>query len=235
MDRRLGIPHFEETPNGLRRVNFNNRHWQPTPRERHNRPNFVSDYWHYLTHPSTMDFDLRIADNFAKGVVTGAVITTVVVVGAPVAASSMSSGLTLIGMESAKATTIGYGTVSGGLLVGSVAGAYGFAFHTWAAYRDGDYDQIAFNGGLLTGGMIIGGNGGGRYLAELRQPSPAPKTLNPFTLGRYEWANRYRPSLGPPSLAYFATMPTPTSGAASGSLFSGLPLLVAWAQSVLTQ
>lgn len=46
MDRRLGIPHIEMTPDGLRRVNFNNRHWQPTPpTPQHKLPELTHKLW----------------------------------------------------------------------------------------------------------------------------------------------------------------------------------------------
>ncbi len=166
--------------------------------------------------------------HFAAGMAIGAGIAAVVVVAAPAIASAGAAALVAAGMSAATAGTISTATVSGGLLI---AGGYGFYTTGVNIHQNviaGDWDAVAFDTGTLVGGVAVGVCGrpsGGRALAEgmMGGPSPAPNTWNPIRILAYEWANRYRPSMGPPGAKYFATSPTPASGgAAAAGIASGI-------------
>ena len=158
---------------------------------------------------------------FVGGAVVGAAVAAAVVFAAPVAISYIGATLVYAGVSTATATTIATGTVSAGLLVAGGVGAVTTGISTYNAVQAKDWDNVAYNVGTLTGGALVGGLGGGRYLSEaMGGPSPAPRTANPITLLQYEWANRYQPSLGPPGFEYFATSPTPLSAGVTATTTS---------------
>jgi RHS repeat-associated protein len=153
----------------------------------------------------------RQAAPFVGGVVFGATVACGIIFAAPVAASA----LVWAGFTETAATA----TVSAGVYTAGGYGAYRTVASTAQSVRAGDWDAVAFNVGTLTGGSVVGINGGGRFMAEslMGKPSPAPNTLNPIAILQYEIVNSYKPSLGPPGLEYWATAPTPFSGGFSAA------------------
>ena len=105
----------------------------------HSDPNglsFLSDYWHYLTHPNQMDDDLRIANGIAYGMI-GIGAGGLVGIGA---GAAVGVGVGAVGGSSTVAGIAG--GLTGGTVGGTVGGAIGGA-----------------GGGSL--GRTIGGIGGG--------------------------------------------------------------------------
>ena len=170
----------------------------------------------------------EIATSAAEGVVVGAAVATVVVVAAPVVASAGAATLVAAGVSAATATTVATGTVTGTIFVAGTVGAVSIGVDTVQAIDAGDYNQAAFNIGMLGGGTLVGVAGGGQHLANAMPrpgnvaPSAAPNTWNPITIIAYELQNVYQPSMGPPGLVWMATAPTPASGGAAAAGCGGL-------------
>lgn len=163
----------------------------------------------------------RTGSYFVAGAAVGAGVATVVVVGAPVAAS----GLVAVGFTETAAAA----TVTGGLLVGGAYGAYQTGVHTYQNAAAGNWDAVAFNVGTVAGGAAVGtmplfgSSSGGRYLADTlgesagNGPSPAPP-MNLFNVLPYELRNVYNP-FHPDgnTLTWLASAPTPFSGGFSAA------------------
>ena len=147
------------------------------------------------------------ANPVLAGFVAGATGAVVVTVGAPFVAS----GLVAAGMSTAAATA----TVTGGLGVAAVVGGTATALDTYEAVNTDDWDRVAFNASSLAGGALVGGLGGGRYIADSVgiSPSTVPKSLNPFA----DRAWHYQSGKG--SLVdWLATAPTPQSGGGAAAI-----------------
>ena len=158
---------------------------------------------------------------FVGGLFVGAAVTAAVIVAAPVVATVGAAVLTTLGVPAATATTVATAAVSAGLCVG---GAVGFLYTSCTVIDDissCNYDSLAFTLGSIVGGGIEA-SCSGRYLAEslTGHLSPSPNTFNPTILLKNEVANRYRPSLDPPGVPFWATGPTPLSGGTAATLVS---------------
>ncbi|MCP9453578.1 MAG: hypothetical protein NNA23_12950 [Nitrospira sp.] len=167
-----------------------------------------------------------IVRNFVAGAAMGASLALLVVIAAPVVASVGAAALTAAGVSAATAGTLATGAVSAGLLVAAGYGAWTTGVNIYENAVARNWDKVAFDVGTLVGGVAVGVGGrpsGGRALAEgmMGRPSPAPNTVDLRTVWHYEWSNRYRAKLGPPSLKYFATGPTPFSGGTAATLVAG--------------
>ena len=154
----------------------------------------------------------RAAAPFVGGMVVGAAGAAVVVVAAPVAVS----GLVALGAPPAAASA----TVTFGLGATAVAGGYSTGRDIVNNANAGNWNNVAFDAGMLTGGFAVGVSGGGRAIAEgiMGRPSPAPDTWNPITVLQYEWSARYQIGFPDSSLPdWMASAPTPASGGASAA------------------
>ena len=153
--------------------------------------------------------------SFVNGVAFGAVVAVVVVGAAPVAVS----GLTALGLSSGAASAI----VTGGLGTAAAAGGVATVRDIANNAQAGNWNNVAYDLGTLTGGFIVGVGGGGRAIAEgiMGQPSPAPNTWNPFTVLKYELSARYQSGYPDGSWSrWMASAPTPASGGAAAE-FTG--------------
>jgi len=181
------------------------------------------NYIHHLTNPSLMDQDLRIIDNAAKGVFVGAITAAGIVVAAPLLIAGGTAMLTAGGLSAATATTVSGGTVTGGVFLLGAGGGLNLYFSSLNAYREGNWDQLSYNAGLLIGGLIVGGHQGRALVYEMTgRPSPAPVGFWAQVL--HEGASVYRPGgeFGFFSFSFWATAPTPLSGAGAVGLGSGV-------------
>ena len=166
---------------------------------------------------------------FVGELAIGAGVTAAVIFAAPLAVTAGVATLTALGVSATTAATISAGTVSAGLFVMSVGGICCTAYSVMQDIENCNWDYLAFTLGSVTGGMLVGSLGGGRYMVEsmMGHPSPAPNTWNLVLLIQYEFANRYQPSMGPPNLEYFATSPTPMSGGSAAiTITTGIESLV---------
>jgi len=168
---------------------------------------------------------------FVQGLAIGAVGAGVVVFAAPVAVS----GLVAIGVPSATATATVTGTIG-------VAGAVGGGLTVYDAVNNasaGNWNNVAYDAGLLGGGALVGGLGGGRYIADNVSPSPStvPPSWNPFTADRgYGFVRNPALPLTTDVWNWLGTGPTPSSGGASavgiglgaGSLFQSSTTPGSW-------
>jgi RHS repeat-associated protein len=186
---------------------------------------FGSHYVEGLRDPSQMDNDLQLAHHFCKGVAVGSGTTVVIIVGAPALANGGALYLWSSGASATTATTVSSGTVTTGLLLAGGYGGYNLATGTTQAIQEGNWNQVAYNGGLLSGGAM-GIKGARPHLAEgfpgALRPSPAPCLTRPIATLRYECRNMFDPRLGPPNLQWMSTAPTPASGAATLILLPGV-------------
>ena len=169
--------------------------------------------------------------SFAKGFLIGASVAVGVAVIAPAVAAVGAATLVALGIAETTAATVATGTVTFGLFVAGVSGTIGVASCIIDDFKNHDYEDLAYTLGTITGGTVVGAVGGGRYISEslMGKPSPAPNTFDLMKLLKYEYDNRYDPSLGPPNVKYWATAPTPLSGgtAAIASSSGGI-VLVEW-------
>jgi RHS repeat-associated protein len=149
---------------------------------------------------------------FAAGVLVGAVTAAVIAVAAPVVASVGAAALVAAGVSAGAATTMATGIVSASLLIAGGVSAWFTGQRLYKAIGEGDWDTVAYEAGILAGAGFVGVVGGGRALAEMKEPSSSPRTWNLMKLLANEWKKKYDPRLGPPDLEYFATAPAPLTG-----------------------
>ncbi len=106
-------------------------------------------------------------DYFLGGVAIGGLASAAVIAAAPFVVSA----LTLAGMSETAASA----TVTTGLAVTSGVGATAAGYGIYNNARAGNWNNVAFDVGTLTGGAICGVGGGGRALAGLSgKPSSVP-------------------------------------------------------------
>lgn len=93
-----------------------------------------------------------------------------------------------------------------------------------------DWNAVAFNLGSLSGGALVGGAGGGRYIANKVSPEPStvPRSLNPFTTDRgYGFVRHPELPIVVEVWNYLGTGPTPSSwGGSAMGVSSGLSLFL---------
>jgi len=113
--------------------------------------------------------------------------------------------------------------VTTGLYIVGTVGGVAMGFDTYSAIENGDWNQVAFNGGAFIGGSIAGVLGSPR-LSNM----PFRSKVIPLDhwLPSYEIRMMYNPTFegefSPPGLTWMSTAPTPLSGAASSAFSSGL-------------
>ncbi|MBC8096254.1 MAG: hypothetical protein H7Y43_10605 [Akkermansiaceae bacterium] len=154
----------------------------------------------------------QMAGNFMGGVIVGSAVAGGVILGAPLAVS----GLVAVGLP----PTVASATVTVGVAATSVYGLSSVAGSTVGAIEGGNWSQVSFNAGALTGGFLVGGLGGGRALGTgiSGQPSSLPVSFNPFA----DFGLNYNPNFpGGSLLGWLSTAPTPQSGAAVIGFASG--------------
>jgi len=162
-----------------------------------------------------MDADLQIAQKFSYGVAVGAGSAAVVVVAAPMAANAGAMYLWGAGYSATTSVTVSSGLVTAGLGLTGTYGGYNLGVNSVNAYNAGDWNQLAYNGGLLAGSSF--GIPGSRPLLSNSFPGTSPSKAPPLwdVLGTiaYEWALGYKPREGPPGIRWLSTAPTPAGGA----------------------
>jgi len=162
-----------------------------------------------------------IMTSFLSGAAVGAVIAGAVTVAAPAAVS----GLVAAGVPTATASAAVTGTLG-------IAGAVGGSVTVYNAGQNafaGNWNNVAYDVGLLGGGALVGGLGGGRYIADNVSPSPStvPRSWNPFTADRgYEFVRNPELPWLQDRWNWLGTGPTPSSGGeAAMGIGSGVGLL----------
>jgi RHS repeat-associated protein len=214
---------FEAGDTNLHRYRANSPSVTTDPTGLFSFSQFWSDYTYYLLHPTEMDKDLQIAQNAALGVSAGAASSALVLVAAPAAANAGAWYLWGAGFSATEAATVSSGTVTAGLGILAFYGGYNQTTSSIVAYQEGDWNQLAYNTGLLVGGLLAA-PGARPHLANGFPgvtKSSAPPVWRPIATFRYEIDKAYNPQLGPPNLGYFATGPTPASGAVANALTTG--------------
>ncbi len=168
---------------------------------------------------------LSVVGYFVAGVAVGAAVAAVIIVAAPIVASVGAAGLVAAGVSAATASTIATATVTTALGVGAVVGGISTANSLYNNASSGNWDCFAYTLGTLGGGIIVGGAGGGRYLANNLNPSgvrsSVPPSWNPFTADKgYGYVRN-------PNLPFYqdfynlmGTGPTPSSGGGSAASIS---------------
>ena len=162
-----------------------------------------------------------VITSFLSGAAVGAVIAGAVTVAAPAAVS----GLVAAGVPTATASAAVTGTLG-------IAGAVGGSVTVYNAGQNafaGNWNNVAYDVGLLGGGALVGGLGGGRYIADNVSPSPStvPRSWNPFTADRgYEFVRNPELPWLQDRWNWLGTGPTPSSGGeAAMGIGSGVGLL----------
>jgi len=162
-----------------------------------------------------------VITSFLSGAAVGAVIAGAVTIGAPAAVS----GLVAAGVP----VTTANAAVTAGIGVTAAAGAVATGVNTYNAVQAHDWSAVAFNAGVVAGGLTVGISGGGRAMVEgmMGKPSPAPTTWNPISVLEYEWSARFRLDYPDGSVPrWLASAPTPASGGAAAAFTaSGMSLL----------
>jgi RHS repeat-associated protein len=160
-------------------------------------------------------------DNFINGVYVGGTVAMLTVAAAPVAVS----GLVAVGVPTTTASAAATGAIG-------VAGAAGGIVTVYDAGQNafsGNWNNVAYDVGLLGGGALVGGLGGGRYIADNVSPSPStvPRSWNPFTADRgYEFVRNPELPWITDRWNWLGTGPTPSSGGgAAMAIGSGAGLL----------
>jgi len=124
------------------------------------------------------------------------------------------SGLVAVGVPTATASAAVTGTIG-------VVGAVGAGLTVYDAGQNavvGNWNNVAYDVGLLGGGALVGGLGGGRYIADNVSPSPStvPPSWNPFTADRgYGFVRNPELPLTTDIWNWLGTGPTPSSGGLS--------------------
>jgi RHS repeat-associated protein len=162
--------------------------------------------------------------HFGEGVVVGAAIAGAVVLAAPEIVAGGTAALVWSGVSAATATTVATGTVDAALLVGGGYGGYTTIVNTsqsaGAATVTGNWNDAAFNLGVLGGGGLVGVSGGGRAMAEgmMGEPSTSPNTWNPYAIFQNEVNKVYNPFQPDGSTSgWLASSPTPFSAGLSAT------------------
>lgn len=157
------------------------------------------------------------------GVAVGAGGAAIVTVSAPAAYTVLvGAGLTPATASATVTTTLYVGGLGGGLLT---------TYNAINSAEEGDLDAVGFDIGTLGGGSLVGGLGGGRFIADNASPAPStvPVSDNPFTADYQSTPTApngygFTPTPGVPlyqDLWNFAgTGPTPSSGGGSAALIS---------------
>ena len=161
--------------------------------------------------------------HFGEGVVVGAGVAIVVVVAAPEIAAGGAIALGWAGVEATTATTASTAIVTGGLGVSAVWGGSRIAGDAVGSAQAGNWNQVSYDAGTLTGGFLVGGFGGGRYIADNVSPTPStvPPSWNPFTADEgYGFVRNPNLPLTTDIYNWLGTGPTPTSGGTSAGLTS---------------
>ncbi len=149
-------------------------------------------------------------DHFIAGLGVGAVGAAAVVVAAPVAVS----GLTALGLSSTAASA----TVTVGTTAAAAYGGSQVLGDAWGSAEGGNWNQVAWDAGVFTGGFAIGSRGGGQFLGE--SISGQPTSALPGLLG--DRGLGYDPNYPNGSLlTWLASAPTPQSGGALLTLTAG--------------
>ncbi|PWU12227.1 MAG: hypothetical protein C5B50_21880 [Verrucomicrobia bacterium] len=149
------------------------------------------------------------------GVAFGAVGSMVVASAAPLAVY----GLTAVGVTETTATA----TVTGGLALTAAAGAGLTTYDVGVSAAAGNWNKVAFDVGTLGGGFLLGGLGGGRFIADYVSPtrSTVPPSWNPFTADAgYGFVRNSNLPLGTDIYNWLGTGPTPTSAGFTAALTS---------------
>ena len=164
-----------------------------------------------------------VAGHYLEGAAIGAGVTALVILAAPEIAAGGAIALGWAGVEAATATTASTAIVTGGLgLAGGVGAVTTVADVAHNAYN-GNWDNVAFDAGNLTGGFLVGGLGGGRYLADNLSPTPStvPPSWNPFTADTgYGFVRNPNLPLTTDLYNLLGTGPTPTSGGTAAAFTS---------------
>ena len=159
-----------------------------------------------------------VAGNFAEGVAIGAGVGIVVVVAAPVVVSAgaaaivAGAGAVGVTVSATTATTVAAATVTVGVGATAVIGTSQVAGDMAGSWGQ-NWNQVAYDAGLLTGGFVVGAAGAGRALGQgiSGQPSSLAPSLNPFA----DTGLGYNPNYaGGSLLTWLASAPTPSSGGA---------------------
>ena len=187
---------------------------------------FLSDYWYYLTHPGSMDKGYQIAQKAALGLSVGAASAAAVIVAAPAAATAGAAYLWgTAGCSATTAVTVSSGTVTAALFGLGIYGGLNLATSSIAAYQQGDWNQLAYNGGLMVGGLLAAPGARpalSNRFPSVTKPSSAPPMWRPIATLKYEYAMGYNSELGAPGLGWLATAPTPAAGAGAMALGAGI-------------
>jgi len=159
--------------------------------------------------------NIEIVNYGIAGVGFGIGTAGIATLAAPVAVSSLvACGLSEAVATATVTTALGASAVVGGLT--TLADVYKNA-------NAGNWQNVAFDVGDASGGFLLGGFGGGRYIADTVSPrlSTVPETWNPFTADK---GYGFKRDTTLPYLAdrwnWAGTGPTPTSGGASAAFIS---------------
>jgi hypothetical protein len=158
--------------------------------------------------------------HFVGGVAIGAATAAVIVLAAPEIVAGGTATLIWAGVAEATAATAATATVTAGLGVGAVYGASGVAGDIAGSVQGHNWNQVAYDAGTLTGGALVGGFGGGRYIADNVSPTPStvPPSWNPFTADEgYGFVRDPSLPLTTDIYNWLGTGPTPTSGGTSAA------------------
>jgi RHS repeat-associated protein len=175
-----------------------------------------------------------VTGHFLEGAAVAVGVGVVVAIAAPEIVAGGAVALGWAGLEAATATTASTAIVTGGLGVTAVVGATTTTVDIAHNANAGNWDNVAFDAGTLSGGFLFGGLGGGRYIADNVSPKPStvPPSWNPFTADYVSTPTAPNGSgfMRNPNLPlttdlynWLGTGPTPTSGGTSAALsVSGL-------------
>jgi RHS repeat-associated protein len=156
-----------------------------------------------------------VTGHFLEGAAIGAATAAVIVIAAPEIAAAGAAALVYAGVEAATATTIASATVTTTLGVTAVVGGVSTGVNTYNNAVAGNWDAVAYNAGTLTGGIVVGANGGGRYLAENISGQPTSASGGLFGDSALGYDSSYPNGS---ILGWLGSGPTPQSGAASTAL-----------------
>jgi hypothetical protein len=108
---------------------------------------------HYIGNPSEMDADLQALRWLGIGVAVGLATTALVMVAAPVVIAAATSSLAAYGLSAAAAAL----TVNVVISVGVGYGIYTMGNQIIQDYQNSNWNGLALNIGMLTGGLLAGG------------------------------------------------------------------------------
>jgi hypothetical protein len=117
-------------------------------------------------------------------------------------------------------TTVASATVTVGVAATATYGTSQVVGDASVAVQTHNWDQLGFDAGTLSGGLLVGASGGGRSLAQdiTGKPSSIPPSWNPFG----DMSASYDPNYPNGSLlTWLASAPTPQSGAGALTFTAG--------------